>query len=174
LAGAELALAANDAGDNLAHLIVITPSGSVTGDYVITGTGPNGQAQSETVATDTTNAVTSTLYFLTVTSVTAPAGIGSETVDIGWAANSVTPWRAVDPRMTHMMFGCRIVTGSPTFTLQHSMDPAGGDAYPHAQVTDATAGVSNSYAGPIQAIRLLFTVAGRVRLSAMLAGKATD
>lgn len=83
-AGTAFTLAATSAGDNLAHKIIITPSGSVTGNYTITGTDADGRVQSEILATDTTNAVTSAKYYLTLTSVLAPSGIGAETVDIGW------------------------------------------------------------------------------------------
>jgi len=85
-----------DMGDSLAHLVIITPSGSITGSFVITGTNENGDALTETLATNTTNPVTSTNYFLTVTSVLAPAGIGAETVQIGWTDDVVSFWYPID------------------------------------------------------------------------------
>jgi NMD protein affecting ribosome stability and mRNA decay len=84
-AGLPFTLVSTSAGDSLAHKVVITPSGSVTGNYTLTGTDADGREQTETLATDTVNAVTSSKYFLTLTSVLAPAGIAAETVDIGWA-----------------------------------------------------------------------------------------
>lgn len=166
--GEALTLAANDAGDDLAHLITFTPSGSITGNYVITGTGPNGQAQTETVATSTDQAVTSTLYFMTVTEVLAPAGIGAETIDIGWAAGSVTPWYPLTKRMTRMNFGITVTTGSsPTFSMQHTFD--GTQAFIHASVSGATANVDGSYTGPIGAIRALWTAAGEITFSSTTA-----
>jgi hypothetical protein len=83
--GNPFTLTATSSGDSLAHKVVITPSASVTGDYTITGTDADGRVQTETLATDTTNAVTSVKFYLTLTSVLAPSGIGANTVDIGWA-----------------------------------------------------------------------------------------
>jgi hypothetical protein len=83
--GAPFTLLTTSAGDSLAHKVVITPSGSVTGNYTITGTDADGRAQTEVLATNTTSAVTSVKYYLTLTSVLAPSGLGAETVDIGWA-----------------------------------------------------------------------------------------
>lgn len=88
--GVAFVLAATAAGDSLAHKVIITPSGSVTGNYTLTGTDADGRAQTETLATDTTNAVTSAKYYLTCTEVLAPAGIGSETVDIGFVDEFVS------------------------------------------------------------------------------------
>lgn len=90
-AGEAFDLAATAPTDGLAHKVIITPGGSVTGNYTITGLDPDGQAISETLATDTTNAVTSTSYFSELTAVLAPSGIGSETVDIGWVDEISSP-----------------------------------------------------------------------------------
>jgi len=81
--GVAFVLAATTPADGLGHLVIITPSGSVTGSYIITGTDASGLYQTETLATNTTNAVTSVKYYKTLTSVLAPSGIGAETVDIG-------------------------------------------------------------------------------------------
>ncbi len=82
--GVAFVLSATAPGDSLAHKVIITPSGSVTGNYTLTGTDADGRAQTEVLATSTTNPVTSVKYYLTLTSVLAPAGIGAETVDIGF------------------------------------------------------------------------------------------
>lgn len=95
-AGNPFTLAATSAGDAMAHKVIITPSGSVTGNYSLTGTDAEGKAQTETLATNTTNAVTSTKFFLTLTEVLAPAGIGSETVDIGWTDDVVGAMFPID------------------------------------------------------------------------------
>lgn len=95
-AGNPFTLAATAPSDGLAHKVVITPSGAVTGNYTLTGTDADGKAQSETLATDTTNAVTSVKHFKTLTQVLAPSGIGSETVDIGWADEVAGPTIPLD------------------------------------------------------------------------------
>lgn len=83
--GDPFTLITDETPDALAHKVVITPSGSVTGNYVISGIDADGQAVSETLATDTTNAVTSVNTYASGLVVLAPAGLGAETVDIGWA-----------------------------------------------------------------------------------------
>lgn len=88
--GAAFTLAASAPSDGLAHKVVITPSGSVTGNYTISGKDADGQTVSETLATDTTNAVTSVKFYKSDIVVKAPAGLGAETVDIGWADEFAT------------------------------------------------------------------------------------
>lgn len=90
-AGVAMPLSATSVGDSMAHLVILTPSGSVTGSYALTGTDGDGIAQTETVATDTVNAVTSTKYFKTLTQVLAPSGIGVRTIDIGWTDDILSP-----------------------------------------------------------------------------------
>lgn len=83
--GAAFTLITDETPDGLAHKIVITPSGSVTGSYTISGLDADGFAVSETLATATTNPVTSVKFYASDIVVTAPSGLGAETVDIGWA-----------------------------------------------------------------------------------------
>lgn len=173
-AGEAFTLAATEPGDDLAHLVVITPSGSVTGNYTITGTGPEGQAQTETLATDTTNAVTSSKHFATVTEVLAPAGIGAETVDIGWTAESVSAWtNLINSASRHEAafnfgFGVTVGTGSPTYTVQHTYD--GSAVFDHASVASETDAQEGSYTSPVNAIRLKWAAAGQATLTGFLAG----
>lgn len=88
--GQPLTLAATESGDDLAHKVIITPSGAVTGDYTITGLDADGQAQSEVLATNGVTAVTSEKYYLGLVSVLAPSGLGANTVDIGWVDEFVS------------------------------------------------------------------------------------
>jgi hypothetical protein len=93
--GATWTLTATTPGDGLAHPVTIKNdsatdhSGKTT---IITGTGAEGQAQTETLNLPGTSAtVTSLKYFKTVTSVVPSATIGADTMDIGWTAAGVTP-----------------------------------------------------------------------------------
>ena len=83
--GEPFTLITDETGDGLAHKLVITPSGSVTGNYTISGLDADGQAVSEVLATNTTSAVTTVNFYASGIVVLAPAGLGAETVDIGWA-----------------------------------------------------------------------------------------
>jgi hypothetical protein len=121
-AGVAFTQIATSAGDDLAHLILITPTGSVTGNYTITGTDANGNAQTEVLATDTTNAVTSVKYYLTVTSVLSPAGIGGESVIIGWTDDVVGPTYVLDWASNNAANIYVDVTGTIDFDIQQTFD----------------------------------------------------
>jgi hypothetical protein len=161
-AGVAFALAATTAGDNLAHLIIITPSGSVTGNYSLTGTDADGNAKTETLATDTTNAVTSANHFKTLTSVLAPAGIGSETVDIGWTQVAVSKTIPLDWRQNDFQVSLGLdISGTINFTVQHTLDavqdtqPSTLKWFNHSSIASSTADVDGNYSFPVQATRLL-------------------
>jgi len=92
--GATWTLTANDSGDSLAHQVSIR-NDSVTDHSaktaLLTGTGANGQALTETVNLPSTSAtIESTQYFLTLTSVVPSSTIGADTMDIGWVDEVVT------------------------------------------------------------------------------------
>lgn len=168
LAGVALALAAAGPGDGLAHLIIITPSGSISGSFTITGTDADGLPQTETLASDTTNAVTTTKYYKTVTEVLA-ATLGAETVDIGWTDDAVSPSFPLNWRQDqfHVSLGVD-VTGTIDYTVQHTFDilhpqennvadpaPSTFKWWPHASLVGKTADTDGNYAFPVTATRLL-------------------
>lgn len=164
--GEALTLAATVPGDSLAHKVIITPSGSVTGNYTITGTGPQGESQTETLATDTTNAVTSAKYYKSVTEVLAPDTLGAETVDIGWTAASVSAWKVI-PKFAGFPIGIGVTvsSGSPTYTLQHTYD--GSAEFNHATIASKTTSFDGSITSPVKAIRLSWAAAGGLSLCAL-------
>jgi len=169
-AGAGWALTANAAGDSLAHLITI--KGDAVTDHsaktaIITGT-LYGVAQTETVALPNgTATVTSTKYFSTVTSVSPSATIGADTMDIGWAAGSVSaPASMRLSRIDFMMgFGCTIDSGTPTYGVQQSYD--GANWFNHAAVTNETTAQAGEIITPVEAVRLVFTAAGGVTFTGL-------
>ena len=168
--GAAFTLITDEISDGLAHKIIITPSGSVTGNYTLAGLDANGHAVSETLATNTTNAVTSTKHYASGIVVTAPSGLGLQTVDIGWTADSVSAM--VIPRQPshgvfNIGFGC-VIADSPTYTVQHTYD--GATWFNHATVASETTNQEGSYTSPVQAIRLLWSAAGTVTLTGIQAG----
>lgn len=151
-------------GDGMAHTITIAPSGSVTGNYTITGTDADGQAQSEVLATNTTNTVTSAKYYLTVTSILAPAGIGSETVTIGYTGVSVTPTIPLDWCQKPFSVGLLLdITGTINCTAQHTFEnplspgaqPSTFTWMPHSTIVSKAADTDSNYAYPCMATRML-------------------
>lgn len=167
--GVAFTLITNSTGDSLAHKIIITPSGSVTGNYTISGLDANGHSYSETLATNTTNAVTSAKYYASAIVVTAPSGLGAETVDIGWTADSVSAMvETSSVPTTNIGFAC-VIANSPTYTVQHTYD--GANWFNHSTVASETTNQEGVYTSPVQAIRLLFAAAGTVTFTGIQAGR---
>ena len=165
-AGAAFTLAETTAGDSLAHKVVITPSGSVTGNYTITGTDSDGRTQTEVLATDTTNAVTSVGYYLTLVSVLAPSGLGGEVIDIGWAdevASKTIPLDWVEPSAAYVGVD---VTGTINFTLQETPTNVWEDTTPAWFALSAL----TSKTADTAAIATIGVVAIRVVLNSYSAG----
>lgn len=120
--GTAFTLAASSCGDSLAHQLSFAPSGSVSGSYVITGTDADGKTQTETVATSTTNTVESTKYFLTVTEILAPAGIGAETIDIGFVDEVASKTIVLNHYGNNAASVDLDVTGTVSVTIQDTLD----------------------------------------------------
>lgn len=151
---------ATSAADNLAHLIIITPSGSVSGNFTISGTDANGKIQTEVLATNTTSAVTSVKYYLTVTSVLAPSGIGAATVQIGWTDDIIS--------LTYPISWCSAyaaniyvdISGTISFDIQQTFDNVLAGVTPSwvsiAALAAKTADTYGNAAIGATAIRILF------------------
>lgn len=149
-------------GDNLAHLVTIDPSGSVSGNYTLTGTDSDGFSQTETLATDTVNTVTSVKYFLTLTSVLAPSGIGAETVEIGWSDVCIGPTVPLNRLQVDFQVSLGVdISGTINYTVQHCLrdiraaNPSTLTWWPHASLVSKTADTDGNYASPVSATRLL-------------------
>lgn len=75
-------------------------------------------------------------------------------------------------------FGAVVVSGSPTYTVQHSFDnplapgytAAGATWFNHPDVVNETANADGNYAFPVAAIRLNVTGTGVVALTTIQAG----
>lgn len=168
LAGVALTLAAAGPGDGLAHLIIITPSGSISGSFTVTGTDADGLAQTEVLASNTTNPVTTTKYYKTVTSVLA-ATLGAETVDIGWTDDAVGPTFPLNWRETDFQVSLGVdISGTIDYTVQHTFDqlhpqvhnvadpaPSTFKWWPHSSLVAKTVDADGNYAFPVTATRLL-------------------
>lgn len=79
------------ATDSLAHLLTLTSTANLSAITItIVGTDPDGIAQTEAVAGPNINTITLTKYFATITSITASATLGANTLDVGWAGSFTT------------------------------------------------------------------------------------
>jgi len=164
--GASFTLTASSAGDSLAHQITITNltvNTHVGQNMTIVGTDANGGSYTETITGPGGSAtVTTTGYFLTVTSVTPSATIGADTFSIGW--NGVSTSNTFVPDYLQAAFsmglGCTI-TGTINYSLQHTFsDPFAVQAnsaiwFAHSTIASKTANQDGNYAAPVRGIRLL-------------------
>lgn len=120
--GAAFTLITDETPDGLAHKVVITPSGSVTGNYTISGIDADGQAVSETLATDTINAVTSANFYASGLVVLAPSGLTSETVDIGWVDEVASQTIPLEIYLKEGPPFCQIaLTGTAGFDIEDTL-----------------------------------------------------
>lgn len=168
--GGGYALTANDAGDDLAHLITILGNAATNHSaktFTVTGTDADGKTISEGIAGPNGVAtVTTTIHFATVTSVAVSSTTGADTFDIGWAAASVSPWTYVS-NYPWEFFGFGFVavvdSGSPTYTVQHTYN-GGANAHNHSTVASETTTQEGTYTTLVQAVRLSWAAAGEVSL----------
>lgn len=64
--------------------LTFTPSDSALGNVIVAGTDIDDNPITETIATNTTNAISSLNAYKTVTSVSLPTSAGTITWDVGW------------------------------------------------------------------------------------------
>lgn len=170
--GAAFTLSATTVSDGLAHKVTVhNDSGTdhSAKTLALVGTDANGKALTETLTAPGSNAtVTSSGYFLTLTSVTPSATIGADTFDIGYAAAAITPtFRPMKQRSLpfNIGIGTRVLSGSPTFSVQVTY----GDVqwHEHAVVTAKTSATDGVITSPVLGIRLQFAAAGGVALEGL-------
>lgn len=71
--------------DGLAHQVSITSAANISAiTLTLTGTDADGKTQTEAVTGPNATTVESTKYFKTLTSITASATLGANTMDVGW------------------------------------------------------------------------------------------
>lgn len=105
-----------------ARQVTITSAGNDSvNTFVVTGTGPNNEATSETITGPNTATVTTTSYFKTVTSVTI-SGNAVAAITVGMTATASSRWvRFDDFAPSNISIQCS-VAGSATYTLQSTLD----------------------------------------------------
>lgn len=170
-------LTASGAADNLGHLITFynISGNSHTGQTItFTGTDENGNPQTETLTgPGATSTITTAGHYVTLTKVTASATTGADTFNIGWTADAVGahlhPELDRVPVINIEVF-CLVPTSGPTYGLDYTSDAtptgliaASWLAHPVLQAKTVTA--DGQITVPIKAMRLHFTVAGRVNMT---------
>lgn len=172
--GASFTLTATSVSDGLAHKVTVkndTANDHSGKTLALVGTDADGNPQTETLTGPGILAtVTSSKYFKTLTSADPSATIGSDTFDIGYAADAVSA--TLRPIISlnrsngifNIGFGVTI-SGTPNYTVQHTYDSA--TWFNHSSVAGETTAQEGAYTSPVAGIRLLWTAAGTATLTAL-------
>jgi len=160
-----------------AQLVRLTSGGNDGGiTFTFNGTDADGNTQSQTVAGTNASNTDTTLYFKTITSITASAAVAT-TVVVGNLINSVSPTLKLDTGINpfNLSLLAELVSGTATFAA----DVTYGDYNPypalwfeHATITGKSANFVGGQTTPIAGIRLRLTASssGVVRLRCLQAG----
>jgi len=132
--GASFTLTANDSGDGLAHQVSIlnnTATNHAGKTVTLVGTDSDGNALTEVVTGPGASAtVESSGYFLTLTSATPSATIGTDTFDIGWVDEVATKTIPLNWRATEGATYSVDVTGTIDYTVQETFVPIQDETAP--------------------------------------------
>ena len=102
--------------------VLLTSAGNDSGiNFTITGTGPTGAAQSETVTGANAATVASVLSYATIKSITA-SGATAGNVTAGTNTVADSPWVRFDTMATGAVAAMFTTTGTVNYTLYLSMD----------------------------------------------------
>lgn len=164
--GGGYALSATTMADSLAHIVTITGLAATNHSaktFTITGTDANDATLTEAIAgPNGAVAVSSTLHFKTVTSVTVSATTGADTFNIGWTAVAVSQTCPLNWRDENYQVALGvIITGTINVTVQHTVDGLHGEYvtqpswFPHSFLASITASADGNYDFPAVATRLL-------------------
>lgn len=164
-------LTAYNSGDGLAHKLTIRNDSATNHSAktaLITGAGPSSEAQTETVNLPNTSAtITSTKYWLSVTSVVPSASITTDTMDIGWAAATASPpvylTASAPVGFANIGIGCTVVSGSPNYGLEVTYD--GVSWFAHPTLAGETSSQEGVITAPCIAARTTWTVVGNVNVT---------
>jgi hypothetical protein len=160
-----------------AQLVRLTSAADDSGiTFTFRGTDADGNSLAETVAGTNAGNSDTTLYFKTITSITASAAVTGAII-VGNLITSVSPTMKVNTALnpTNINLYAQLISGTATFGLQYTFDAIGG--YPATWIEDGTltaksASTELSWTKPINAFRLRLTASssGVVQLKAVQAG----
>jgi len=130
-------------GDGIAHQVTLQSAANLSGiTMTVVGKDSNGNAQTEAIAGPNANTVNLTKYFKTITSITASATLGANTMNVGWTALVQTPTIPVD--FAKLTGPCVVVGigGTVTYTAQQTSDDIFNLSNTIAWATLGTAGAT--------------------------------
>lgn len=170
-------LTATSADDGLAHLVTILGNDATNHSgktFTLVGTDANGDAQTEDIAGPNGIAtVTSTKYFLTLTGLSVDSTTGTDSFDIGWTDDIVSPDYPIDWRSPYAANVYVDISGTINFTIQQTFDNVlAGDTPSWVAITALASKTADTYGNPsigATAWRLLInslTTGATVKISA--------
>lgn len=115
--------------------VTLTSVGDDSGvDFTITGTGPSGQTQSETIAGGNAGSVTSTLAFATITSISAD-GATADDVEAGNAQSGYSAWMPLDIYTPNQVTSISAsISGTIDYSIQYTNEDPFDNSFVHQAV----------------------------------------
>ena len=160
-----------------AQLVRLTSAGNDSGiTFTFNGTDADGGVQSQTVAGTNASNTDTTLYFKTITSITASGSVTGAIV-VGNLITSISPTLKINTNVNPVNFNllAQLVSGTATFYMDYTFDPVG--PYPSVWIADSvitnkTANMEGTWIKPISGLRLRLTASssGNVALKCIQAG----
>ena len=160
-----------------AQLIRLTSAGDTSGiTFTFNGTDADGNSQSQTVAGTNAGNTDTTLYFKTITSITASGSVTGAII-VGNLIASVS--KTMRPNTNVPQFNvnlyAQLMSGTATFYMDYTFDDT--SSYPatwiaDATITNKTASTEGAWTKPIAGFRLRLTASssGIVHLKCIQAG----
>jgi len=142
-------------------VLTATNAASETINFVVTGTGPAGQSQVETLALTASGTVTGSLSFATVTGITSSAAAAS-TISIGNGVSGYTSWIPLDIYTPNQVTN---ISGKTSGTVNYSVEYTNEDPFdvsiqqlavphPNASLTAASGDETQFTTTLMRAVRL--------------------
>ena len=142
-------------------VLVAYSQASSTIDFVVTGTGPAGQSQTETLAVTASGNLTGSLAFATVTAITSSAAAPS-TISIGNGVPGYTSWLPLDIYTPNQV---TTISAKTSGTVNYSVEYTNEDPFntsiqqlavphPNASLTNSTSDETQFTTTLMRAVRL--------------------
>ena len=143
-------------GTGIQRVVSITSTGNLSAiNFTITGTDATGAVVTETRVGPNNTTVSTTAEYMTVTSVSVDAAVGTA-VTLGSGSTGKTKWMPMNHLITPFNVGVGVVvTATANVTVQHTFDApsSSATAFSHSSLAAITASADGNYSAPVQAIR---------------------
>jgi hypothetical protein len=151
-----------NSGDSLSHLASIQSAANLAAiTFTLTGTDPDGNAQTEAIVGPNIATVYGLKYWKTLNTVSVSSTLGANTANIGWKDDCVGATFPLDWRQDSFAVSLGIdVSGTINYTIEHTFRrmsdgfPSTFLWLPHSSLVTKTVDSDGNYAFPVTATRL--------------------